>query len=55
VSLITTEFALGFVRWMGFIVLVSVLMAMLVVNIWFCAHPRGCCVPCWLLRISTQR
>jgi hypothetical protein len=56
VSLITTEFALGFVRWMGFIVLVSVLMAMLVVNIWFCAHPpcTSCCHVCAVCAIMCR-
>jgi hypothetical protein len=42
VSLITTEFAVGFVRWMGFVVLVSTLTSMLVVSIWFCALPPRC-------------
>jgi hypothetical protein len=50
VSLITTEFSVGFGRWMGFIVLVSALMAMLVVNIWFCARPCAC--GCGCLRVQ---
>jgi hypothetical protein len=39
ISLFTSELSIGFARWMGMNVIVSALMAMLVVNIWFCAHP----------------
>jgi hypothetical protein len=42
VSLFTSELSIGFARWMGMNVLVSALMAMLVVNIWFCARPCLC-------------
>jgi hypothetical protein len=38
-SLFASELLIGFTRWMGAHVLVSAIMAMLVVNIWFCARP----------------
>jgi hypothetical protein len=48
VSLFTSELSIGFARWMGMNVIVSALMAMLVVNIWFCARPSLCAVVCRL-------
>ena len=43
-SLVTSELCIGFTRWMGMHVLVSAVIAMLVVNIWF-AYSKGliCC------------
>jgi hypothetical protein len=43
-SLVASELCIGFTRWMGMHVLVSAVMAMLVVNIWF-SYSKGliCC------------